>query len=170
MSKMIYLLTLTTIADQPNRQMAFTDKALAVETYNKAVERMKACNPYLTTSRTKTETQIRTYFYENGEFCQDIVMNFDTIPVMSEIYPQVSTDYYNEDEDTQYVDAWPTADENDENGRSVALIEPNDKIVTFNEDTDSENCVNVFNAIEDWALAETLDEQKEIAEKLKEEA
>lgn len=166
MSKTIYLLTLTTIADQPNRQLAFTDKALALETYDKAVERMKACNSDFTTIRKENGNEIRTYFYENGQLCQDIVMNMDEIPVMTEIYPQVSTDYYNEDEELQYVDAWPTADENDENGRSVATIIPVDKTVVFKEDTKGANCVNVFNAIEDWALEETLEEQKEIAEKL----
>lgn len=166
MSKKIYLLTLTTMADQPNRQLAFTDKALATETYDKAVARMKAYNPELITRRDENDGHICTYFYEKGEFCQDIIMNMDEIPVMSEVYKQVSTDYYDESEDTQYVDAWPTADENDENGRSVALIEPNDKIVTFDGDTYGENCVNVFNAIEDWALAEGLEEQKEIARQL----
>lgn len=161
MNKTIYILNLTPIADN-NRVLAFTDKRLAEETMNKAVERMKALYPKLTTVKRGEEI----YFYEDGQLCQDIVFRLQSVPLMSEIYPAVETTYFDEFENRQVVDAWPTTDEWDENGRSAATIEPNDKIVSYKEDTHGENCVNVYNSIEDWALAERLGEEKEIAEQL----
>lgn len=165
MIKKVYILNLTPIADN-NRVLAFTSEALAKETLKKAVERMKTLYPKLTVSEYDKDTDHPEYFfYEDGQFCQDIVFRMTAVPMMSEIYPAVEATYFNEWENRQVVDAWPTTDDCDENGRSVALIDPDDKVVTYKEGTDGENCVNVYNIIEDWAMLERQDEEKEIAEK-----
>lgn len=165
-TKYIYLLHITTMADN-NQQLAFTDKNLARETYDKAVERMKTLYPDLKTNvRSYNDSNITTYFTEkNGEACNEIVMTMLAIPLMRSIYPQVATDYFDDFENLQVVDAWPTTDEWDENGRSVATIDPNDKIVTYKDDTEGENCINVFNAIEDLAMQWNIEEHDEIASK-----
>ena len=166
MIKKVYILNLTPIADN-NRTLAFTNEALAKETLRKAVLRMKSLYPKLTAIIREEDTDHPEYFfYENGQLCQDIVFHMTAVPMMSEIYPAVEATYFDEYENRQVVDAWPTTDDCDENGRSVALIDPDDKIVTYKEGTDGENCVNVYNIIEDWAMLTRQDEEKEIAEKL----
>lgn len=166
-TKYIHLLHIITMADN-HQQLAFTDKSLAHETYDKAVERMKTLYPDLKTNvRRYNDDNITTYFIEkNGEICGDIVMTMQAIPLMRSVYPQVATDYFDESENLQIVDAWPTTDEYDENGRSVATINPDDKIVTYKDDTEGENCVNVFNAIEDLAMQWNIKERDEITTKL----
>lgn len=165
-TKYIYLLHITTMADN-NQQLAFTDKNLARETYDKAVERIKTLYPDLKTDvRKHNDSNITTYFTEkNGEVCNDIVMTMQAIPLMRVVYPQVATDYFDDWDNLQVVDAWPTTNEWDENGRSVATIDPDDKVVTYKDDTEGENCINVFNAIEDLAMQWNIEEGNEIVSK-----
>ena len=163
MTNFVYLVTITDM-DEQEQQLVFTDKKLALETLDKAVARMKTLHPELTSRQLEYEDSKCVFLVEEDDlYDDDIIMEMHTVPIMSEIYPQVSTDYCDEEKGYQMVDAWPTTDENDENGRTVAMIDIHDRIVTYKDEDglQGENCVNVFNAIEDWILDNNLQNPEE---------
>lgn len=151
-TKYIYILHISPMANG-HKVLAFTDKELAYDTYNKAIDRFKALHPtcVMEGNTPNPDGNVTIDFrWHDGRIIE--TMKIEVAPLMSEIYPQVATDYYDEWTDRQAVDAWPTTDECDENGRTVANVNPQNKTIEYTEDTRGENCINVFNAIEDLAL------------------
>lgn len=77
--------------------------------------------------------------------------SMEKLDVKRTIFPQTANDY--EDEGGFIIDAWPSTDENDENGRSVVKVDydGHTKYLTDNEDKDKggRHCTNVFSKIEE---------------------
>lgn len=91
--------------------------------------------------------------YAEAEHKNDIAyINIIATQVKSEVFPQTDNTY--SDDDVTYIDAWPSTDENDENGRSVATIGSDGKVEYLTDDETGEDkggksCLNVLTKIEE---------------------
>ena len=83
--------------------------------------------------------------------------SMEKLNVKRTIFPQTDNTY--EDEGGFIIDAWPTADEWDENGRSVAKVDYDGRTEYLTDDEDKDkggkNCLHVFNTIEE-TITETV--------------
>lgn len=91
--------------------------------------------------------------YADEEHKHDIAYaNIQARQIKSEVFPQTDNTY--NDEGLTYIDAWPSTDENDENGRSLATIDTDGQVeyLTDNEtgkDKGGKSCLNVLTKIEE---------------------